>query len=152
MRLTVASAALLLLLTLPNARAFASSDNLALDAAGLAQLENRADHAAPREQCFLYTELVEVYTGVAARQLAAGDIEQASVTLKRVQSFAERIHIGLARDSKRLKNAEMRVHAASYRLGQFLRDVSTEDKPVVESTLKQLEKVHDELLTQVFAH
>ena len=151
MRLLVASAALLLL-SLPNVRAFASSDNLALDAAGIADLENRADHAVPREQCFLYTELVEVYTNVAAKQLAAGEIEEASASLKRVQTFAERIHANLAKDSKRVKNAEMRVHAASYRLGQFLRQISSEDKAVVETTLKQLEKVHDELLAQVFAH
>ena len=151
MRLLVASA--VLLLTSFPVSAFASSnDSLALDAAGLAQLEIRADHAVPREQCFLYTELVEVYTDVAAKQLAAGDIDQASASLKRIQEFAERIHVNLARDSKRLKNAEMRVHAASFRLGQFLREVSSEDKPVVESTLKQLDRVHDELLSQVFAH
>lgn len=153
MKYLVASAALLLILTLPNESAFASSsDALALDAAGLAQLEIRADHAVPREQCFLYTELVEIYTDVAAKQLAAGDIDEASASLRRVQTFAERIHMGLARDTKRLKDTEKRVHAASYRLGQFLRVISTEDKPVVESTLKQLDKVHDELLTQVFAH
>lgn len=150
MRLTLTTAAFLFLI-LPNQPASAAA-NLALDAAGLAQLEIRADHAVPREQCFLYTELVEIYTDVAAKQLAAGDIDQAGTTLKRVQTFAERIHMGLARDTKRLKNAEMRVHAASFRLGQFLRSVSTEDKPIIESTLKQLEKVNAELLTQVFAH
>ena len=136
MRLLVASAALLLLTSYP-VRAFASSDNLAMDAAGIAELETRADHAVPREQCFLYTELVEAYTNVAARQLAEGNIDDASASLKRVQAFAERIHMNLARDSKRVKNAEMRVHAASYRLGQFLRQISSDDKAVVETTLKR---------------
>lgn len=150
MRFNFTAAFLLFALSL--APAFAAGPNLALDAAGLAQLETRAEQAVPREQCFLYTELVEIYTDVAAKQLAAGDVDQAGATLKRVQAFAERIHMGLARDTKRLKNAEMRVHAASFRLGQFLRTVSTEDKPVVESTLKQLQKVNEELLTQVFAH
>ena len=150
MRLKFVIVALLLPLFC-NTHAFAAG-NLAPDAAALAQMETRAEHAIPREQCFLYTELVEIYTDVAARQLAAGEIEQASASLKRVQTFAEHIHMGLASDSKRLKNAEIRVHAASYRLGQFLHEVSSEDKPIVESTLKQLEKVHDELLTQVFAH
>ena len=149
MRLYITAA---FLLTLSLAPAFAAGSSLTLDAAGLVQLEERAAQAVPREQCFLYTELVEIYTEVAAKQLAAGDIDQAGATLKRVQTYADRIHMGLARDTKRLKNAEMRVHAASFRLGQFLREVSTEDKPIVESTLKQLEKVHDELLTQVFAH
>ena len=150
MRLLVASAALLL--TLTPVCAFASSDLPVLDAAGMIQLENRADHAAPREQCFLYTELVEVYTGVAEKQLAAGDIEEASATFKRVQNFAERIHMNLANDTKRVKNAEKKVETASFRLGQFLRQVSAEDRAVVQTTLKKLNLVHDELLAQVFAH
>ena len=151
MRLFVASAALVLLAAIP-VRAVAGSDVLALDAAGMIQLENRADHAAPREQCFLYTELVEVYTMVAEKQLAAGEIEQASATFKRVESYAERIHMNLAKDTKRVKNAEKKVETASFRLGQFLRQVSAEDRAVVQTTLKKLNVVHDELLAQVFAH
>ena len=135
---------------LPAARA--SSDSLDLDAAGLAQLEVKALHAEPRDQCFLYTQLVQGYTDVAGKQMAAGEMEKASATLKRVQGFAEHIHMGLARDTKRLKNAEMAMHTASRHLGQYLHLVSDEDKTVVESTLKQLDKVNEELLAQVFAH
>lgn len=152
LRFAVASAALLLLLATPAAHAFASHNDDGLDPASLAQLEDRAEHAGPREQCFLYTELVQHYTDVAGRQMAAGDMEQASASLKRVQTYAERIHMGLAKDTKRLKNAEMLMHSATFRLNQFLHMVSTEDQAVVEMTLKQLNKVHDELLAQVFAH
>ena len=151
MRLSVASAALFLALAFPHAHATSSADLLALDAAGLAQLEVRAEHATTREQCFLYTELVHVYTEVAGKQMAAGDMQQASVTLKRIQSFAERIHMGLAQDSKRLKNAEILMHTTTHHLGQYLHLVSPDDKAVVESTLKQLNKVNEELLAQVFA-
>ena len=152
MRLIVASAAILFLTVLPPARAMSSHESDSMDAASLAQLEMRADHAQVKEQCILYTELVHDYIEIASRQLAAGDMEQASHSLKRVQTFAERIHQGLARDSKRLKNAEMIVHAAAFHLGQFLRQMSSEDTPVVEATLKQLNRLHDELLAQVFAH
>ncbi len=151
MRIPIAAlAVVLLLLCVP--RAHASSEELSLDATALAQLELKALHAEPREQCFLYTQLVQGYTEIAGKQMAAGDMEQASATLKRVQGFAEHIHIGLAKDTKRLKNAEMAMHTASRHLGQYLHLVSSEDKAVVESTLKQLDKVNEELLTQVFAH
>lgn len=142
-----------LLLTSPISVAFAAGTNdILADPGALSQLEQRAEHASAREQCFLYTELVEGYTLVAGKQMADGDMDRASATLKLVQGYATRIHMGLARDTKRLKNAEKMMHAASRSLGEYLHHVSLEDKAVVESTLRQLEKVNDELLAQVFAH
>jgi hypothetical protein len=139
------------LLAFPSARAASGADNLT-DAAAVAQMEQRAEAAAQRERCFLYTELVQVYTEMAGRQLADGEIEKADTTLKRVQHFADLIHASLARDTKRVKEAEKALHMASYLLGQYVHRVSADDKAVAESTLKKLDAVHDELLTQVFAH
>jgi hypothetical protein len=118
----------------------------------LAQLEDRASHANPREQPFLYTQLVHAMTEQAGRQIAAGDTQQAAATLKRVNQFARLIHLSLARDAKRLKDAEELMRNSTYRLGQFLHLVPADDRPAVQDTLKQLDQVNDELLTQVFAH
>jgi len=152
MRVSVASTALLLLLSLPAARAHSNHDDPALDPAALAQMETRADHAGVREQCYLYTELVQVYTEVAGRQMSAGEMEQANTTLKRIQHFAALIHAALARDTKHVKDAEKMVHMATYHLDQYMHRVSSDDKGAVETTVKQLDKVHEELLAQVFAH
>ena len=154
MRITVASTLCLLLLALPSARAASalSHDDLSGDATSLAQLEQRAEHAEAREQAFLYTELLQVYTAMAGKQVAAGELEQASTTLKHIQHCADMIHGGIAKNSKKLKDAEMIMHMAAYHLGQYMHTVSVEDVPAAESTLKQLNKVHDELLAQVFAH
>ncbi len=152
MRLPLVSTALLLSLSFPCAHAFGTRGIDVSDAAGIAQLEIRADHADAREQCFLYTELVHLYTELAGKQLAAGETTQASATLKRVQHFAERIHLGLARDTKRLKNAEILMHNASFHLGEYRRLVSSEDQEMVQATRKQLDMLNDELLAQVFAH
>lgn len=143
---------LLLLATLLPARATPVSNDLAIDLSSLAALEARAEHATAREQCFLYTELVHGYTQLAGRQMSAGDMDQASLTLRRIQQFAGRIHMGLASDTKRLKSAEMLMHTTVRNLTEFMHHVSTDDKTVVETTLKQLDKVNDELLAQVFAH
>jgi hypothetical protein len=62
------------------------------------------------------------------------------------------IHMSLAGDTKRLKNAEELMHHTTYKLGQFLNLVSGEDKDTVQATLKQLDQVNDELLAQVFSH
>ncbi len=119
---------------------------------GLTQLELRASQANPREQCFLYTELVHAMTEKAGKEIAEGETEQAAATLKRVNAFAHLIHMNLADNTKRLKNAEMLMHHTTYKLGEFLHLVSGEDKDTVQATLKQLDQVNDEILTQVFAH
>ena len=113
----------------------------------IAQLEQRASQASPREQCFLYTELVHTMTAKAGKEISDGDTEDAAVTLKKVNFYAHLIHINLARDTKRLKNAEMLMHNTTYRLGQYLHLVSGDDKATVQDTLKQLDQVNDELLS-----
>jgi hypothetical protein len=118
----------------------------------LKALEQRATEAKPREQCFLYTELVQAMTQKAGQELSDGDTEQATATLKQIDKYAHLIHLNMARDTKRLKNAEMLMHNAAYRLGQYMHLVSTDDQAVVKDTLKQLNQVNDELLSQVFAH
>lgn len=118
----------------------------------LSQLEIRAQQANPREQCFLYTELVHTMTEIAGKQILNGDPDQASATLKKVEHYAQLIHIGLARDTRRLKKTQLLMHLTTHRLGDYMHAASSDDREVLQSTLKQLDQVQDELLTQVFAH
>jgi len=118
----------------------------------IAQLEQRASQANPREQCFLYTELVHTMTVKAGKEISDGEDEKAAATLKQINQYAHLIHMNLARDTKRIKNAEMLMHHTTYRLAQYLHLVSADDQQTVKETLKQLDQVNDELLTQVFAH
>jgi hypothetical protein len=118
----------------------------------LAQLEQRASQANPREQCFLYTQLVHTMTQKAGQEIAAGDTEQAAATLKKVNLYAHLIHLNLARDTRRLKDAQQLMHNTTYRLAQVMHLVSGPDRDTLQDTLKQLNQVNDELLTQVFTH
>jgi hypothetical protein len=155
MNLGIRSTALLLL---PLLLAFctpalaSSSDENTPDAQAISQLELRAQQASPRDQCFLYTELVNSMTELAGKQMLNGDVSQASATLKKVEHYAMLIHLNLANDTKHLKNAEQLLHRTTYRLGEYLHKASNEDRPTLQVTLKQLDQVHDELLAQVFAH
>ncbi len=129
-----------------------NKDEVLPDEGTLAQLELRAQQAQPREQCFLYTELVHTMTEIAGKQMRDGEVERASAMLKRTEHYAQLIHMGLANDSKRLKNAELLMHHTTYRLSEYLHEASSEDRAVLQSTLKQLNQVHDEILMHVFAH
>jgi len=126
--------------------------SIILDEQALSQLEQRAEQANPREQCFLYTELVSAMTEVAGKQLNDGDVDRASATLKKVAKYAQLIHMNLARDTKRLKSAEMLMHHTTFRLTEYLHRASSEDRPTLQATLKQLNQVQTELLSQVFNH
>jgi len=141
---------LLLSFALP-VRATSVDDNLP-DAQTLAQLELRAQQASPRDQCFLYTELVHTMTEIAGRQMLNGDIDEASATLKKVNHYAQLIHFSVADNAKRIKNAEMLMHHTTYRLGEYLHKASSEDQDTLKATLKQLDQVHAELLAEVFKH
>lgn len=152
MRYTIFAGTLLALsLAVPAARA-SSKDQVSLDPALITQLEQRAEHAEAREQAFLYTQLVHVYSALAGKQMADGDMDEANASLKHIQHFAHLIHTALAKDTRKLKDAEMLMQSAAFRLGQCMRMVSSDDKPAVEATLHQINGVNDEMLAQVFAH
>lgn len=151
-RLLTLSTFLVLASTAHAARIAASNEEAALDANALMQLETRAETAQPREQCFLYTELVHNLTEIAGRQLAQGDSDLASITLKHIASIAQKIHMSLARDTKKLKSAELMLHHTTRRLSDMVHVASSDDRPVLQSTLQRLDAVQSELLAQVFAH
>jgi hypothetical protein len=87
---------------------------------------------------------------VAGQQFNSGDSAQASETLKLVRRYAEKIHIGVADDSKKLKNAEVLMQRTCFRLKGILTEASYEDRQGLEATLKQLNQVQAELMMQVF--
>jgi hypothetical protein len=116
----------------------------------LATLQAKADQAQPRDRCYLYAELVSQMTDLAGHQFSSGDSEQASETLKLVQRYAEKIQIGVGDDSKKLKNAELLVRRTSFRLKDILGGASFEDRETLEATLRQLNQVQAQLMTQVF--
>lgn len=122
------------------------------DAQALSQLELRAQQANPRDQAYLYTELVHTMTELAVKQIVNGDEDQANATLKQIDTYAHLISTSLARNTKRLKNAEMLMHHTTLRLAQSLHLASGDDRTTVQATLKQLDLVQDQLLDQVFNH
>lgn len=116
----------------------------------IAALADRASQAEPREQCFLYAELVHQMTELAGRQLSNGEADLASATLRAVQDYAQKIHLGLSKDNRRVKNAEILMRHTSFRLKELLYGASLEDRPVLQATLTQLDQVQAELMLQVF--
>jgi hypothetical protein len=136
-------------LSTPSVCAF-SGDNKPPDPDAIAALEARANQAQPREQAFLYAELVQQMTELSIRQYAAGDAEKAANLLKRIQQIAQKIHFSIADNDKRLKNTEMLLSHTAFRLSEMLHASSAEDRPLVEQTLAQVTQAKNATLMQVF--
>jgi hypothetical protein len=116
----------------------------------IAALELKANLASPKEQCFLLAELVHEMIEYSSAQYAAGEIEKASDTLKRVAVVSQKIHMMVTNDEKRLKNAQILLRHTAFRLAELLHSSSIEDRPLVQATLAQVNQIQTETMMQVF--
>jgi hypothetical protein len=130
--------------------AYAHASGLGDKPTAIAVLQAKADQAQPRDRCFLYAELVSEMTDLAIRQVNSGDYGQVSETLKLVGKNAENIHSGAVDNSRKVREAEMLMDHASFRLRELLNDAANEDRPALQETLNKLYQVRTQLMMQVF--
>src|SRR5579859_362043 len=131
--------------------AFASSpDDKSVDQQSISALEARIPTAQPREQCFLYAELIHQMTEYSMKQYAAGDTDKATDLLKQIQNLTKKLHLSMADNDKRLKNAEILLRHTAFRLTEFLHNSSTDDREVVQATLAQVNRAESETMLSVF--
>jgi hypothetical protein len=148
MRTFPAVLALLCCCSLP---ALASSpDDKPIDQQTIAALEARAAQAAPKEQCFLYAQLVHEMIEFSAHQYANGEVEQATSLLKRAQEFTHKIHAAVSMDDKKLKDAQILLRHTAFRLNELIHSAGSEDRPVMTETLTQLNAAQTETMLAVF--
>jgi hypothetical protein len=154
MRTVVPIAALLLLsLNVGPLRAASSTDstdNTLPDQQTLEALEVRASQAEPREQCFLYSQLVQQMTELSIRQYQAGNVSKAAGLLQHIQSIAKKIHLSVTINDKRLKNAELMLSHTAFRLGEMLQASSVDDRPLFQQTLAQVSDAQNATMMQLF--
>jgi hypothetical protein len=143
--------AVLVLVTVTTLPAFASGlDDKPFDQQSIDALAVKASQAQPRDQCFLYAQLVHQMTEFSLQKYAAGDGEKAADLLRQVQKTTNRIHISVADDNKRLKDIEILLRHSAFRLSEMLRNSSFEDRPLVQNTLAQVNQAQSEAMMQVF--
>ena len=143
--------AILILLTVSVLSARASGfDNKIIDQDSINALQAKILQAQPRDQCFLYAQLVHEMTELSVHQYASGDGEKAASLLKQVQEMAHKIHMTMSEDNKRLKNAQILLRHTAFRLNEMLHNSSLEDQPLVAATLAQVNQAQDETMLQVF--
>jgi hypothetical protein len=142
---------LLLAIAAVSIPAYASSpDDKLIDQDSIAALQARIPQAQPREQCFLYAELIHQMTEFSLKQYAAGDVDKANDLLKQIQTITHKMHLSVADNDKRLKSAEILMRHTAFRLTQMLHNSSYEDRPLVQETLAQVNRAQSETMLEVF--
>jgi len=113
-------------------------------------LTAKASQAQPREQCFLYAEIMRDMTELSLRQYAAGNVAKASDLLKQIQALSHKIHLSVAQNDKRLKNAEIMLSRTAFRLTELLHSSDYEDQPLIRQTIADVNQAQDAALMDVF--
>ena len=128
-----------------------SLDNAPADQQSIDALLAKAGQAQPRDQCFIYAEVVHQMTELSIRQYAAGDTSKAAGLLKQIQQFAQKIHLSLANNDKRMKNAEILLDHTAFRLNEMLHSSSADDQALVKQTIAQVTQAQNEAMMHVFS-
>ena len=128
----------------------ASFDKQAPDEQMITALEQRAAQAQPREQCFLYAQLVHEMIEFSAQQYANGEVDKATGWMKKAQEFTHKITGALAVNDKKLKDAQILLRHTAFRLTELLHSGNTEDQALVQETLAQLNQAENDAMMQVF--
>jgi len=145
------SFAVLVLLTATSVPVYASGfDDKTFDQQSMDALALKISQAQPREQYFLYAQLMHQMTEVSLRQYNSGESEKATGMLKEIQALAHKIHLTMADDNKRLKDSELLLRHTAFRLSEMLHNSSFEDRELVQETLAKVNQAQSETMLQVF--
>jgi hypothetical protein len=128
----------------------ASTDDIPAQQEAIEALEVKANTAQPREQCFLYAEIMHRMTELSLRQYAAGDVARAATLLKQIQQLSHKVHLSVARNDKRLKHAELLLSSSAFRLTELLHSSDFEDRPLIKQTIADVNQAQDAAMMQVF--
>jgi hypothetical protein len=89
-------------------------------------------------------------TELSVKQYAAGNVDAANGLLRKIQTVAQKIHLSVANNDKRLKNAEILLSHTAFRLNEMLHATDFDNRPLVQQTLSQVNQAQSEAMMDVF--
>ena len=129
-----------------------AADQRPLDPTTLQALAAKAEHASLKDQCYLYAQLVRGSTELANTQLAAGDSAASALALHSVEMYTAALDTALAKDAKKLKDAEILLRESAFRLKAAMLAASLEDRPAMASALSKIDATEAKVMGAVFEH
>jgi hypothetical protein len=114
-------------------------------------MEQRAEAAQPRDQCYMFAEVLHGLTELAGRQIAAGDDGDANATLTQIDSVAGKMEKASAANAKRLKNAEMLLEHITRRLTDMAHVASLDQRGATQAAIQRVNHLHTQVLAMIFS-
>lgn len=142
---------LVFLFPFTNSARASNLDEAPLDATALLQMEQRADAAQPRDQCYMFAEVLHGLTELAGREIAAGDDQEAATTLTHIDSVAAKMQKASAANAKRLKNAELLLEHITRRLTDMAHIAPSEQRSAMQTTMQCVDHLHTQVLAVIFS-
>ena len=128
-----------------SALAVASNPEESLDA-----LKTRAENARPQDQGHLFATIALREVKEADHFYTEGDVTNATKAVDDVVRYAARATEAAQKSGKHLKDTEILLRQTARRLDDVRKTLSFEDRPYVEAAVKQVEKLRQKLLEQMF--
>ncbi len=128
----------------------ASSDQIPAEQQAIEALEAKANQAKPRDQCFLYAQLMHRMTELSMRLYAAGNVTKATSLLKQIQQLSRKVHLSVGEKDKRLKNTEILLSRTTFRLTEMLHSSDYEDRALIRETIADVNRAQNAALMEVF--
>jgi len=113
-------------------------------------LKARAEKARPQDQAHLFAEIAYREVNEADRFYTDGDIAAATKAVDDVVRYAGRATEAAQKTGKHLKDTEILLRSTARRLDDLRKTLNFEDRPYVEAAVKQVEKLRQQLLDQMF--
>jgi len=113
-------------------------------------LKARAENAKPPDQAHLFATIARREVNEADRLYTEGDITNATKAVDDVVHYAARATEAARKSGKHLKDTEILLRATARRLGDVGRTLNFDDRPYVETAVKQVEKLRQQLLDHMF--
>ena len=116
----------------------------------LEALKARAENAKPQDQAHLFATIARREVNEADRLYTEGDITNATKAVDDVVHYAARATEAALKSGKHLKDTEILLRATARRLDDVRKTLNFEDRPYVETAVKQVEKLRQQLLDHMF--
>jgi len=116
----------------------------------LETLKARAERARAQDQGPLFAAVAGREVIEADRFYTEGDIVKAKQAVDDVVGYASRAAEAAQKSGKHLKDTEILLRQTGRRLEDVRKTLNFEDRSYVEAAVKQLEKVRQKLLEQMF--
>jgi hypothetical protein len=113
-------------------------------------LKGRAEKARLQDQPHLFATIARREVNEADRFYTQGDIASGTKAVDELVHYASRAAEAAQKSGKHLKDTEILLRETSRRLDDVRKTLNFDDRPYVEAAVKQVEKLRQQLLDQMF--